>query len=87
MAARRRRSIGYGGSITEHVQVQEFTDVADELGRAASGLDDRPRREQYDVRGELEIELMLLQLRVMHHLLEAMRPTRDERRARPLTRP
>jgi len=66
---------GYGEPITEHVQVRERTDVGDEPGHEIAGLDDRLRARRYDVRAELEIEMMLLQLKVMHHLLEAMRRT------------
>ncbi len=63
--------------ITEHLQVQEIPWVAGELGDEVGTLDAHLPRVHYDVRGELDLELMILQLKVMHHLLEAMRPRRS----------
>jgi hypothetical protein len=53
----------------------QLAKVADPPAHEVVCLDDRRRRGHSDVYWELDLELMLLQLKVMHHLLEAMRPT------------
>lgn len=67
--------------ITEHLQVQQIYEATDGLGHEVVPADEGLHRDQHDVRQELELELMLLQLKAMHHLLESMRPAKPRSRS------